>query len=139
MKKKNKSVGLKPESCIQILANQLDLSQSVNYSILGSLSFHFYKMEITILNGHSIWGKLNEIIYIQHLVSTWHLKMSIFFPTASFLYFPLLFLLIRFKPSPKLLFVLFPKGFLKCQVRSKFLEVCIIFVKEPWKHICLAK
>lgn len=50
-----------------------------------------------------------------------------------------LFLPTRFKASSKFLFVLCPKGLLKCQTRFRFSEACIIFVKEPWKRIRLAK
>lgn len=50
-----------------------------------------------------------------------------------------LFLPTWFKTSPKFLFVLCPTGLLKCQTGFRFSEACVIFVKEPWKHICLAK
>lgn len=50
-----------------------------------------------------------------------------------------LFLPTRFKTSPKFLFALCPTGLLKCQTGFRFSGACVIFVKEPWKHICLAK
>lgn len=93
---KIKSMSLKPETCVQILAYLLTGFVIVNYLTLGSLSFHIYKIGIVTLNAHSIRGRLNGIPYIQHLVSTSHLKMSIFFLIASFFYFALLFILMRF-------------------------------------------
>ena len=112
------------------------MSWSVKYLTLISLSSHICKMAIIRLSAHSIFGGwgLNQITYTAPSFYL-PLKNVHFFPIASFLCFPPVINFDYLKASPKVLLVLFPTGLLKCQVGSRFSEICIVFVKEPWKHI----